>query len=208
MAVQSGAGEKALASIGIQTNQLADDMRTKGLIPALEDLKQHLKDSGDTASQQAAIVTDAFGRRQATGILLLLGQLDRLKASEGQVGAGARNEAKDVAAYHQTLAYQFDRVKATMQELVDKLGMALIPVLGRVAHAVADVVGWFQKHTDVAKTLAEIMAIPGGIMARLLGKLDGEIRSQSPLKERACLLITINNNRYASLFGCSTLIIS
>ena len=42
----------ALGAINLSTLQLANDMRSGGLVGALTDLKKHLVDSGATASQQ------------------------------------------------------------------------------------------------------------------------------------------------------------
>ena len=63
MEAPTGQAEKALQSIGMTQFQLADDMRTKGLLAALQDLQTSLVKSGDTADQQAAVLlVDAVHR--------------------------------------------------------------------------------------------------------------------------------------------------
>lgn len=157
MGSPSEAASKAFHAIGLSSLQLAHDMRSGGLISALEDLKAHLKDSGATADEQALIINRAFGGRQSMGVRILLSQLDRLKASYKQVDAGASHEAQDVAAYHKTLAFQIDQLKATVQALADKFGMYLIPKLQAVGQAVSSVIDWFQKHKAAAEALAAVI---------------------------------------------------
>lgn len=157
MAAPSTAAAKALGAINLSSTQLANDMRSGGLVKAISDLKTKLQDSGATASQQALIITRAFGGRQSTGVQLLMGQLDRLKAKYQEVGAGANTFGQDWHATQQTLSQQMDQLKATVQALADKFGAYLIPKLEATAHAISDVVSWLQKHKAVAEDVAGVI---------------------------------------------------
>ena len=130
MAAPSNAAAKALKGIGLGATQLADDIRKKGLVAAFEDLQTHLKATGKSSSEQARILAAAFGGRQATGVQLLLGQLDRLKSKEGEVGKGAHGFGEDFKATSKTLSFRVDQMRASFEALGIKIGMALSPVIG------------------------------------------------------------------------------
>ena len=157
MSAPSAAAAKALSTVNLGALQLANDMRSGGLIKALTDLKTHLVDSGATASQQALVLERAFGGRQSTGVQVLLGQLDRLKAKYADVSSGGKNFGKDYQATTHTLSFQTDQLKATVQALADKFGLFLIPKLEAVGHAVSDVIAWFEKHKAAAEVLAAVI---------------------------------------------------
>jgi TP901 family phage tail tape measure protein len=148
MAAPSAAGAKWLSAIGISSLQLADDMRKGGLIQAIADLKKHLEASGATASQQAAILTNAFGRKQAAGVLLLVDQYERLRAKTKEVGGGAAGFGDAWTQTTKTLSFQIDQVKAAAQGFADKIGGDLIPVL-------SGALGWMLKNKRTMKDLGE-----------------------------------------------------
>lgn len=162
MAAPSKEAAKALQVVGISSTQLADDMRRGGIVRALDDLKTHLKESGLTASQQALVITRAFGGRQSTGVQLLVGQLDRLRAKTQQVGEGAHTFNNDWVATTHTFQFQLDQLGASAQTLGDKFGMVLIPELEGVIHTSEDVVGWLGKHRAAADALAVTV---GGVLS-------------------------------------------
>lgn len=166
LASPSIAGSKALSAVGLSTLEIANKMRAGGLIPALEDLKRHLVDSGATAAQQAVIITRAFGGRQAQGILLLINQLDRLKAKQEQVGSGAKTFQSDWEATQKTLSFQFQQIQAQVETLGVKIGTALMPYVEDLIHAFQQTVDWFEKNSGVAKDLAvAIGTVLGGVIA-------------------------------------------
>jgi TP901 family phage tail tape measure protein len=183
MAAPSAAASKALGLIGIGQTQLADDLRKPdGLVKAMTDLKTHLKDSGYTASQQALIITRAFGGRQSVGVQLMIGQLGRLQRKYADVGKGAGKFGQDWAATQKTFSFQFDKMKAAAETSMIRIGNALMPIvvkwLPRLAKAVAGAATFFSHLPGPVKAAAVGFALllgVGGPILMFLGALVGAI---------------------------------
>lgn len=154
MSAPSAAAATALKAIGLSAGELGQDIRSKGLVSALQDLQNHLQESGATAEQQGLIITRAFGGRQSTGVQLLLAQLDRLKAKEVDVGNGAGTFNSSWNATTKTVSFQFDQLKATVQKLADEFGGYLVPKLEAAGMAVQSMIGWLEKHKAASEALA------------------------------------------------------
>lgn len=154
MAAPSKAGAAALATVGLSALQLANDMRTGGLIKALTDLKTHLKDSGDTAAQQGLILTDAFGRRQSQGVLVLMNQLERLRVKTQQVGDGANSFGHDWAVTQQTAAQKTADALATMKADLTRFGQDALPTLLTVGSEIVK---------DVDTVARDFASLPSGL---------------------------------------------
>ncbi len=139
MGAPTSAASAALASLKISQTQLATIMRSpQGLVGALTLLKTRLQDSGATASQQALLMSRMFGgSKTAASVMMITNALDRLKTKELAVGAGGAQFAADWKATTQTLAFQFDQLKAGAQAFADKLGMYLIPKIQELGAFVA-----------------------------------------------------------------------
>ena len=156
MAAPSAAASGALAAIGMQQTQLAQDMRSGGLVKALTDLQQHLKASGASATEQGIILSRAFGGgRTSSGILLLMQEMDRLKSKYVAISAGSKNFGSDWKATTQTLSFEFDQLKAGAQAFADRLGAALIPKLQEAGRYVANHRTQFE---DLAKVIGVMLA--------------------------------------------------
>lgn len=147
LAVQSGAAAKDLAKIGITTDELGNDMRSGGLVKALEDLQDHLKKSGLTATEQADIISKAFGGgKSGATIQLLLQQMDRLKQKEIDVGKGGTSFGDAWAATTANVSFKMDQLQASLSVAGIKLGTVLLPYvsqfLGLVTPLVPVVADW------------------------------------------------------------------
>lgn len=141
MEAPTGKAQKALESIGVTQFQLADDMRNKGLLPALQDLHDHLINSGKTADQQAAIITAAFGGgRSAGAIELLLNNLDRLGQKYQLIDQGVNKFGADVSQQSQTSAALFAEGTSKMQAASIELGDALKGPVGAAFIVIADAI--------------------------------------------------------------------
>lgn len=126
----TAASSKALKSLGLTSLDLAQTMRSQGLLAALTELKQHLDTSGLTATQQADVISKAFGgKKGSTGILVLLDQLTRLQQKEKNVGDGAGAFGADWAATTQTVSYQWGQFLTDLQTAGITIGSALLPPL-------------------------------------------------------------------------------
>jgi TP901 family phage tail tape measure protein len=155
MAAPTLKARDALASIGISSTQLADDMRKPdGLLVAVMDLKTHLEQSGKTASEQNAIIAAAFGGGRSSGAMhTLLEESDRLKSKYGQLGTEATRAAKAQEAWkaqQQQFAQQLHQLGAEAQVLGVKIGEWLIPKLQATA-------SWLAKHIGVVKIVAVVI---------------------------------------------------
>ena len=134
----------ALKKIGISSTQLADDMRSGGLVKALADLQKHLKDSGMSATEQARILSEAFGGGKSAGtILLLLQQLDRLKAKEEEIGKGAGGFQAAWQATQQNFTFQWQAATAALQAAGIKIGTVLLPYLSQMLKFVTPLIPLF-----------------------------------------------------------------
>jgi TP901 family phage tail tape measure protein len=159
MAAPSGKAKDALASIGIGATQLADDMRKPdGLLAAVMDLKTHLEESGKTASQQNAIISQAFGGgRSSSAILTLLEESDRLKSKYAGLGTAASRAAQQQDAWAQQqkqFSQQMKELGAEVQVIGVKIGEFLIPYIQKSAE-------WLTKHIEVVKIAALVI---GGVL--------------------------------------------
>src|SRR5215471_17788346 len=131
LSAPSKAAEKQLRSIGITGLQLADTLRNQGLVPAMELLKTKMEAAGLTASQQSLLLTRAFGGKQATGINILITQMERLKTKEEEVGKGGNKFGEDWKATTKTAQFHWDQLMANLDVLKIKIGNAVLPALDR-----------------------------------------------------------------------------
>jgi TP901 family phage tail tape measure protein len=159
MSAPSHAAIKALASVGIGSTQLADDLRKpNGLLVAVMDLKTHLEKSGMTASQQNAVIQQAFGGGKTSGaILTLLEESDRLKDKYNELGTSSSRAGKfqDAwAAQQQQFTQQLHQLGAAAQSVGINIGNWIIPKLQAGAT-------WLAKHQEAAKLAAVVI---GGIL--------------------------------------------
>lgn len=161
---QSGPATKALASIGIQSGQLANDLRKPdGFLVAIEDIKTHLEESGKTAAEQGQILSKAFGgARSAATIEEMVLEVDKLKGKYGEmgtVGERAAQQQKDWEATQQTFAQKMKEVGAQFQVWAIQIGQVLLPVLTKLATWFMDSVSWLGNHKDVLIAIGSV-AIP------------------------------------------------
>lgn len=162
MAAPTDEAAKALYEIGLTSDELARTMREQGLIPALSLLKTSLENSGLTAEQQAQIIRRAFGGGEmASTIQTLLGNFDMLVEKEGQLGAGADDFEQAWEDTKKTFAFQMDQMSAAVKVLSIEIGLVLIPIVQKMALALADAVTWLKEHKEVAIALG---AVIGGVL--------------------------------------------
>jgi len=158
---------KALKEMGMAQYQLADDMRNKGVIPALEDLKSHLDKLG--ADQQTTALKDIFGgARTAGGAALMIQNLDQVKDAYNGLAGGAQNFTGYVQAQGETTAAYFNRMKASASAASIEIGNAMAPLEAEVfpmlAKALEAVVNWF---THLSPTMQTVIIAGLGLFAVL-----------------------------------------
>jgi TP901 family phage tail tape measure protein len=127
----SKTAQKELATIGLSGTSLAAAMRgPQGLIGAVGLLKQHLDDSGLSATQSAALISAAFGGgRSSSAIMTMLNNLGVMKIKQDQINKSMGKYGPAVVAQRKTAAAQFALLKSSADTLGISIGLALLPPL-------------------------------------------------------------------------------
>lgn len=189
MEAPSTKAQKQLEAIGMSSNQMALDMRTKGLIPALADLKQHLLDTyGTTAEGQtkmARALTEIFGGgRSSAAAQTLIEQLDRVQTKYTAIADTTGQFANDVAQQQETASAKIKTAWSSIQVDAIQLGGSLLPIvaggLDSIAKAADNLTKDWQSLTAgqqqfIIKT-AEVLAVLGPGLT-IFGKLVGTFGS-------------------------------
>lgn len=162
---QSKPGQEALAKIGIKAGELGADMRRGGLGAALQDLHNHLDAAGVKGAEVGSVLTDAFTKKSAAPLAILLDQLGRFDQKQKDVAGGAKNFGADWQATTKTFQFQTDELKAHLSTLGVQIGTKLIPIIEHLARTVSAVIGWFQKHKAAAKELELTLVVAFGLIA-------------------------------------------
>lgn len=129
MEAPTHAASKALETLGLSQTDLSHVMRTQGMIPALELLKQRLAESGMSAEQQGITLARVFGNRTLSTIQTLLQQLGNVKTKLDGIGAGANGFGEKWAAEQKTAQFASERFHASVSALQVSIGTALLPTL-------------------------------------------------------------------------------
>jgi TP901 family phage tail tape measure protein len=183
MGAPSKAAAKALAGIGIGATQLANDLRTGGLVKAVADLRGHLE--GLSKAAQAQVLTRAFGGRQAGGVMILVDQFTRLQRKLEEVRQGGKKFEADWKSYTDTTAYHLASVGAAMQANGITIGDILLPVISRLTNFVSGLLSKFQSLSPGVRTaivaFAGVAAVIGpvvsviGTLATVIGAVASPI---------------------------------
>jgi TP901 family phage tail tape measure protein len=173
-----------LKELGMTQNQLGMDMQTKGLIPALQDLKKHLLDTYGTTDEgrvkMAQALTEMFGGgKSSAAIQTLVDQLDRVGNKYNQIGQQSGEFANKVAEQQATAAAKMKTAWSSVQAGLIQLGERILPVVAQdftMLVAKIDQLGrWWnnlsqQQQHMIEKTLAFI-AVTGPLLSTI-GKIS------------------------------------
>ena len=167
----------ALHDLGLTGQQVAVELRDKGLRATLQDLADrnntYAKSHHGLSSAMVRLFPNVRSLRDVFGTAGLQGE--KYKASLERImhatdGTGAASQA--FAKIQETFAFKLKAVRAEAEVLGVKLGMVLIPILeglGRafmaVYHTVERVVGFFQAHQTTWEFTASII---GGVLLAAL----------------------------------------
>lgn len=156
LGAQTPKASKELQQIGLTSTEVGRTMRTQGLLPALDLLKEKLDASGLSIESQNQILVRAFGGgRSSTTILTLIQNLDMLH----QKTALIEKEGTQSAFHGRWLAYlttaqaQFARLRAEADVLLIGIGNAVMPDVVRAAKGAAD---WIQKGTNMKRVTGDV----------------------------------------------------
>lgn len=148
LAAPTKAAQGALKSIGLSSSDLATTMRSQGLGPALTELKQHMMDAGLNATQTAALLTTAFGKKSSGGLLTLLGNLSDLKKATAQVSDGAKSFGANWAETQKSAEFASARFHAALSAIEIEIGSTLLPIVTRFTN-------WLTEELPVAIAAAK-----------------------------------------------------
>lgn len=178
LAAPSKAADAALGDIGVSGLDLANAMRGKdGIIGAIGLLKQHLDDSGLSASKQAILLSHAFGGgRSSSAILSMINNFDVLKKKQDQVNSSLGKYAPAVANQRKTAQAQLKLLESSWETLMIQIGdsgllavatkslQGITTMLGGLSDFVnSDVIPAFQTLTGVMGKLIPVQQIQTGL---------------------------------------------
>ncbi len=167
MASPIGATKKAFASIGLDTRALADVMRSpKGLVGALQMLKEKMDAAGLDSVEQGQLIANAFGKRGGPAVMTLLNSLAMVENKEKAIGKAASGFGDAVTAMMGTTKFKADQLGAAFEVIAIQIGDALLPMAQKVMAAFTDMLQ--------SKELQQAFAIIGQ-GAQMLGQAFGVI---------------------------------
>lgn len=175
LSAPSKAAAKELASVGIGSLQLAQDLRSGGIPAALQDLEDHFKKAGLSASEVNQVLTRAFGGKQATGITILLDEMDRLKQKELEVRDGANKFGSAWQSTTQEAAFKFDQMKASLTAAGIAIGNVLMPYVTRAAQVVGELAAKFQALSPTTQKFAVAAAAAATALGPAVALIGGLI---------------------------------
>lgn len=166
-----------LATIGIKSKQLGNDMRSGGLVKAFGDLKEHL--AGLSKTGQAFLLSKAFGGgRSSSAIMTLLNNFTVLQRKEGQITAGMDKFNKSVTAQGQTPQARFKELVSILATLGVKIGTELLPYVIKGVTWISNLVTSFTQLSAPVKKAAGIFVLvlaAAGPVLTILGGLTSAI---------------------------------
>jgi TP901 family phage tail tape measure protein len=163
----------ALAEIGLGADELAKKMRYGGLPDAIDLLRSKLEHSGKSATEQARVLSDAFGGgRSSAAIMTLVEQSDRLRTKFVAIGEQSGTFGEKVAATQETAAYKFNaawsKIQASLVELSTTILPVVTPLISKLADGISAVATWFEKLSPTQKEwtlgMAALLLVLGPIL--------------------------------------------
>lgn len=170
--VASAGGE--LKRLGLNSDTLAKDMRSGGLLKALEDLQQRFKANGVTAKEQGQVITELFGRKAGAGLNVLMDQLDRLKSKYPKLDEAATKFGDSWKGTQGTFNQQLKQTEQSLVAMGTKIGLVLLPYVQKFLGWIQQGVGWLTQHKSAVLALAgalgtalvaAIVAVGGALVA-------------------------------------------
>jgi hypothetical protein len=208
MAAPTTKAAKELDSIGLSSTKLASDLRSPGgVLTAVTDLQAHLTKAGLTATQQAALLANAFGGKQSLGVLTLIGSLGKLGTIQKEVTAGAGSFDAAWKATEATTKEQGAQIDASISTVKDAIGIGLLPAVNSLLHSVLPAVQglamWASQNPHLAST---ILLVVGGVAAlaagiAFLGPILGGIGAAMGVITSPILLVVAAVVALAAHFG-------
>lgn len=177
----SAGAKKALADIGLTSDQVADEMH-KSLPAALALIQQHLKEHYKEGSPQyvEALKNISGGLREMQGMLALTGpHLKTFADDAADIAAKAKAGGGQVAGWaetQKTMNLQMDRAKEVAETLMIQLGQKLLPAATNLFRFLADTaipdiknfISWISGSSVGADIFKGVLIALGGAIAAIL----------------------------------------
>jgi TP901 family phage tail tape measure protein len=157
----------ALKRIGASSGEFAADMRSGGLLKAMDDLTAKMKAAGIGAKEQGQIITDIFGKKAGSGINILADQMDRLRSKYPAITDGANKFGSAWQTASHSVGQEYNDLKGGLEALGIKIGTALMPALSKVLGLVRQGISWVTQHKVAVQALVAVIA--GGLIAAVWG---------------------------------------
>lgn len=168
MASPSDAAKEAFESIGLSTEKLATTLTTKGLVPAVQLLADHLEKVGTTA-ERASLLTEAFGGgRSSATIATLLQNVDDLRLKYHDLGETAGDFNEKLAEARAEPINQLKIAGNKLQVIMEELGSKLVPAVTSAFTEVVDVIS--DPKIEASEKLSKIADMAGAAIADLIPK--------------------------------------
>lgn len=159
----------ALTKTGVSTTDLANDIRSGGLTKAVLDLKTHMDKMGLTASQQAAVISKAFGARAGPAMDILLNNTDKLQANFKNVTNGANTFQSAAQKASSDSQANWEKFKGELQTLRIEVGDKLVPIFDSFLKKVMKLINYLSTHKEVAKAIGIAFASIGAALLGIVG---------------------------------------
>lgn len=166
---QSVKGSKELAGIGMTATQMALDLqKPNGLLVAMQDLHEHLKNLS-TVEQNQVLGNVFGGARSSPAVKMLLNDLDDLGVKYKMVDKGASDFQANWEATTKTAVFQAKSMHAAVNGVTTAIGMALLPAVQRFAEMMLPVIdraaSWIEKHKQLSAIVLASIGAFGALIA-------------------------------------------
>lgn len=191
MAKPAATAGPELAKLGLTVTSFREAMAHGGLLPALQLLHTRLDAAGVKGNEVAGVIGDLFTKKGAAGVTILENSLSKLESKYPKMSEISSAFGKDWTTTTKNVAFQWDKLKATLQVAMIHVGKAIMPLITRylppLVHDIASVAHWFSKLPkpvlDVVAGLTAFLAIGGpilwfgGTLVTMIGTIGGAFKA-------------------------------
>jgi TP901 family phage tail tape measure protein len=159
MAIPMATAAPLLAKLGMNSQTLAKDMQSGGLLKALDDFTARLHKAGVTSKEQGQYITGIFGKKAGAGLSVLLDQMDRLRSKYPAIDKGAKGFGDAWKTTSETVQQRFKDFKEGLDALAISFGTVLLPTVTKVMGVLDKFLGYLQAHPALAKFAGALVAV-------------------------------------------------
>jgi TP901 family phage tail tape measure protein len=157
-----------LDNFGVRQVDAAKMLRSpKGMMQAIELMRQALSKGGRDIVQQEQILGAILPGGRGRIMLTLLNQIDRYQQKLGQVERTSKNFGEDVVKTQETAAFRLHAAWSTLQVALVRAGDRIVPLLLNVAEGVSKFVEQMRQGRGAGGEFARFMEDLGGTLKNL-----------------------------------------